>query len=503
MFSFARLLSSAVALFASATTWAIELSPQDVVDLALKQSLNVKKSELTAQQAEANAEAVRGTYDLIFKLAPKFEYTEAESLTGTSNPIDRTWTLSSSLTKALASGTMLTLQYDRISQESALSSFSSSLRRPTAALDALTLTIRQSLWRNIFGQADRATLDSADAGTLSARMVREEALEEVVLKSLTLYWAAFVAETQLRENTAARQKYQELVKAVRRKVGFNLSSPGELPRLEAEFETSDSRVKQSSRSYLAAIDELRTALQMSNSASNQPSNTAPSLASTETSKETVTFKVQILEPTDLPVIPKLAAVDIMALRPYKIAQLKAQIADWDRTVARSSSRPKLDLVAVSKATGVDDTSDRSFSEMASGSKPTYTLGLELEWPLDSATFRGKTAVAELAYQSTTLDLKLAEDTLRDGIANAERAAIANRETALSTIEVVNKRTRVVRELEASYRQGRTPLVELIRSFNDLFAAQQERAKAIGDYQVALNQWAAYRDELVKNEGAKQ
>lgn len=495
MFSFARRLSSAVVLFASATTWAIELSPQDVVDLALKQSLNVKKSELTAQQAEANAEAVRGTYDLIFKLAPKFEYTEAESLTGTSNPIDRTWTLSSSLTKALASGTMLTLQYDRISQESALSSFSSSLRRPTAALDALTLTIRQSLWRNIFGQADRATLDSADAGTLSARMVREEALEEVVLKSLTLYWAAFVAETQLRENTAARQKYQELVKAVRRKVGFNLSSPGELPRLEAEFETSDSRVKQSSRSYLAAIDELRTALQMSNTASNVPS--------TETSKETVTFKVQILEPTDLPVIPKLAAVDIMALRPYKIAQLKAQIADWDRTVARSSSRPKLDLVAVSKATGVDDTSDRSFSEMASGSKPTYTLGLELEWPLDSATFRGKTAVAELAYQSTTLDLKLAEDTLRDGIANAERAAIANHETALSTIEVVNKRTRVVRELEASYRQGRTPLVELIRSFNDLFAAQQERAKAIGDYQVALNQWAAYRDELVKNEGAKQ
>lgn len=473
-----------VVLLLSSAARAVELSPQDVVDLALKQSLNVKKSELTAQQSEASAEVVRGAYDLILKIAPKYEYTEAQSMTGTSNPIDRTWTLSSSLNKALSSGTALTLQYDRTTQESTLSSFSSSLRRPTAAMDVLTFTIRQALWRNIFGQADRATLESADASTLSARMAREETLEDVILKTLSLYWNAFVAETQLRENTAARQKYEELVKAVRRKAGFNLSSPGELPRLEAEFEASDSRVKQSSRSYLAAMDELRTALQM-------------------TSKDSVTFKVQVLEPADLPAIPKLASVDVTALRPYRIAQIKTQIADRDRTVAQSSSRPKLDLVATAKSTGVDDTSDLALSEMASGSKPTYSLGLELEWPLDSATFRGKKAVAEVAYQSSALDLKLAEDTLRDGLSNAERAANANHETALSTIEIVNKRTRVVRELEASYRQGRTPLVELIRAYNDLFAAQQERAKAIGDYQVALNQWAAYRDELVKNEGSKQ
>ncbi len=458
---------------------ALRLSPQDVVDLALKQGPDVKTSELTAQQSEASAEIQRGGYDLILRLSPLYEYNEALLLTGTGNPSDKTLTLLGSLQKRFSTGTTLLLDYNSVSQESVLSSFTQNLRRPNAALNALTLTIRQALLQNVFGEADRATLDQLDTRVTVAKLQREESLEEAILNSLNLYWNAYVAEIQLRENSAAREKYDELVKAVRRKAGFNLSAPGELPRLEAEFEAADKNVKLASATYLQSLDTLRTNLQV------DPS-------------EPIQFNASASDANDIPPIPTLAAVDGSQLRPVLISKMTMENAERNRVSQNSLSRPRLDLVARARSTGVDESADLAFSKMSSVDKPYYAIGLELEWNLDSALYRGTRAEAEAGYQISQIEYKLAQDRIRDRIANAERSATANRDSALSSIEIVSKRTRVVKEIESAYRQGRTPLVELIRAFNDLFAAQQERARAVGNYMISLNQWAAVRDELVKN-----
>ncbi len=458
---------------------ALELAPQDVVDLAIKQGPSVRQSELVAQQAEGAAERLRGPYDLVLTVNPTYEYNEALTLTGTGNPNDKTLVILAGLSKKFATGTTLALDYNRTSQNSTLSTFTANLRRPNAALDSIQFSIRQALWRNILGESDRAVLQQLDGRILAARLQREESLEDAILASLNFYWNAYVAETQLRETTAARQKYEELVKAVRRKAGYNLSTPGELPRLEAEFEAADKNVKLASASYLASLDSLRTNLQID-------------------SKEAITFKASTSNATDIPAIPTLASVDIAKLRPVVISKINMENAEKNKTSQDSLSRPRLDLVARARSTGVDETSDLAFSKMNSGTTPTYAVGVELEWPLDSSLFRGTRAEADAAYQITQIDFKLAQDRTRDALLNAERSAVANRDNALSAIEIVTKRGRVVRELETSYRQGRMPLVELIRAFNDLFTAQQDRARAVGNYMIALNQWAAVRDELVKN-----
>lgn len=461
---------------------AVELSPQDVVDLAIRQAPDVKTSELRAQQAEGAAEKRRGVYDLILRFSPTYEYTEALLLTGTGNPSDKTLTMIASLSKRFSTGTTVTVDYNGISQESVLSNFTSNLRRPNAALNAVTLSIRQALWSNILGESDRAELDLIDATVFSAKLQREEALEQAILSSLNFFWNAYVAEIQLKENTAARQKYEELVKAVRRKAGYNLSTPGELPRLEAEFQAADRNVKISSAQYLASLDNLRTNLQLD-------------------PKTPITFKMQATEAADIPAVPKMAAVDITKLRPVVIAKVNFENAQRNKTSQDVLSRPRLDLVARARSTGVDETTDLAFSKMTSASKPTYAVGFELEWPLDSSLFLGSRAEAEAIYQISQIDYKLSQDRLRDSIADAERTAVAFRDSALASIEIVAKRARVVRELETAYRQGRTPLVELIRAFNDLFSSQQERARAVGNYMIALNTWAAVRDELVKNAGS--
>lgn len=472
-------LSFLVVLSGSSCAFALELGPQDVVDLAIKQGPSVRQSELIAQQAEGAAERLRGPYDLVLTVNPTYEYNEALTLTGTGNPNDKTLTILAGLSKKFSTGTSLSLDYNRISQNSTLSAFTANLRRPDAALDSVQFSIRQALWRNILGESDRAILDQLDGRILAARLQREESLEDAILGSLQAYWNAYVAETQLRETTAARQKYEELVKAVRRKAGYNLSTPGELPRLEAEFEAADKNVKLTSAAFLASLDTLRTNLQID-------------------PKESIVFKASTSKASDIPVIPSLSAVDVEKLRPVVISKISMENAEKNKQSQASLSRPRLDLVARARSTGVDETSDLAFSKMTSGTTPTYAIGVELEWPLDSSLFRGTRAEADATYQIAQIDFKLAQDRTRDALMNAERSAVANREAALSAIEIVTKRSRVVRELETSYRQGRMPLVELIRSFNELFAAQQDRARAVGNYMIALNQWAAVRDELVKN-----
>ena len=477
--SLVRFACLAVSFAGASEVEALQLAPQDVVNIAIKQGLDVRTSELQAQQLEANAEKQRGIFDLVFKLYPTYEYNEALTLTGTGNPVDKTLTVVSSLQKRFSTGTILGLEYNHIRQESTLSAFSQALRRPNAGLDAITLSIRQSLWQNILGESDRAVLDVLDGQVQIAKIQREETLETAILNSLSLFWNAYVAETQLRETTAARQKYEELVKAVRRKAGYNLSTPGELPRLEAEFEAADKNVKLNSALFLTAIDNLRVNLQL------EPS-------------EPVTFKASTTEATDIPAIPTLQAVDAMKLRPVLISKFQMENAERNQTSMRSLSRPRLDLVAKARSTGVDESSDVAFSKMSSSSKPYYALGVEFEWPIDSALFRGQQAEAEAGYGIAQLQFKLAQDNMSNQILNNERTAIAYRENALSSINIVAQRGRVVREMETAYRQGRTPLVELIRAFNDLFAAQQDRARAVGNYMIALNTWAATRDELVKN-----
>jgi outer membrane protein TolC len=474
---FLILMGATTSFVANGANGAIRLDPQTVVDLSLSKGLRAKGADLQAQRFYVAVERARSVFDLQFKLTPSFEYTEAQTLGGFSNPIDRTFTIFSSLTKRFPSGTTLGLEYQNVRQSSVLSSFATSNRSPNANLNNIGLFIRQSFSANAFGYADRLGLEVAEESLASGLEGREENLEEILLNAMTLFWNAYVAERQLAENVAAREKYDQLVRNVRRKAGFNLSTPGELPRLEAEFEGAEQRLKVSSASYLVSLDALRTALRL------DPQET-----------------IELVIPKDLPPIPRLRVKPISDLRAIRIAKKGVENFQRNRDIVFSAGRPRLDLVARAESTGVDEEQGAAISEMGSGSHPTYFVGVEFETALSSSLFRASVADAEVAVMQAENELRMKEDAIRDHLAALERTVSSQHAIASSALQTVSLRERVVREIEVSYRQGRQPLVELIRAYNDLFASQLEKARAIGQYHINLNQLAAARDELVS--GAK-
>ena len=463
------MIAAGLLLFALRADATIKLSPQKVVDLVLSQGLQAKQISLTAQRSYKEWELARGVFDPSLKITPGYEYSEAENLAGSASPVSRLYTTNVTAAKQFSTGTNLSLAFDH-NQQNDTPNPNSTSRQPVAALNSLTGTIRQSLWSNAFGYADRLAVEIGAEKIWVAEQTREENLEQLLLDSMTAYWNAYSAAEQLKASLAAREKYQQLVSNVRKKAGYNLSTPGELPRLEAELAGAESRVKLNSAAYLNSIESLFTVLQW-------------------TMPEEVEFDVS----ETLPPLPKLEAKKPDGLRAMRLAERQLQLADMILGQVRAITKPKFDLIAKAKTTGVDTGPEGARAEMLAGTHPGYYIGFEFETSLDSSKSRGSLTDAALAKSQAEIDLRLKRDQLSEQMQTLERLMTARYAAAQLAEQTVQWRARVVREVEGSYRQGRQPLVELIRANNELFSAQYDLAKAVGDYHIALNQLAAARD----------
>jgi outer membrane protein TolC len=195
-------------------------------------------------------------------------------------------------------------------------------------------------------------------------------------------------------------------------------------------------------------------------------------------------------------VPQLEKKDPGALRPVQIAKITVENAERNFQQVKSANHPKLDFVAKAKSAGSGEFNNDSLATMQAGTKPYYFVGFEFLAALDSSLIRGRLADAEVALSQARNDFSIQLDTVNNQLIEQERTVAAQYAVAKLTAESVELRARVVRDLETAYRQGRQPLVELIRAYNDLFNAQQDRAKAVGQYHISLNQLAANRDELV-------
>ena len=91
---------------------------------------------------------------------------------------------------------------------------------------------------------------------------------------------------------------------------------------------------------------------------------------------------------------------------------------------------------------------------------------------------------------------------KDKQAQAERQVTSTFAIAQSKKIQKEYREKAIQELTKSYNQGRTDIAILIDSMNKYFTSEVEYVRSIGNYQIALNEWAATRDELIPNKEEK-
>ncbi len=212
-------------------------------------------------------------------------------------------------------------------------------------------------------------------------------------------------------------------------------------------------------------------------------------------------EVKFEVPTTIPTVPVLTPKDPQTLRAIRSLKLKTDAASENLSAAESNSYPFLDFVGSFSTSGADQSAENSFSQLSGGSRPNYYTGLRLTYQFGS-DLQNETIInrkLQKDLNETQLKRQLSETT--DLEAQAERRAQAAYAVAISAERQKGFRDQAVRDLNKSYNQGRTDISVLITAMNNFFNAEIVYLRAMGEYHIALNEWASVRDELIADERA--
>lgn len=459
----------------------VKLSPKELAERLLNKSPKALQINYKYKLYEFAPYQTLASYDwkIIAELGK--EQDKNESFTFTNSQFDRLKSYAT-LSKQFTSGTLLGLGVSRTSQTaSVFSSTTGAYTDSIGTLDTFDLSIEQSLLNNYFGIADRSLIDSSDKTLKSQMLLKSGELQTLVLNTIKLYWNTYVAQENFKESIQSKDRYQQLVDSVKRKTSLGYANPGELSQVQAELEVRIQNTKNSSLAYLKLLDELLTTL-------DYPSDT----------------EIEFDVPNTIPAAPKLTEFPAENSRAYNAQKLKVEAASDTLEYTKSKSKPTLNLVAKITNTGFEETADRSFSELTSGTHPKQYVGLKFQYNFGSDYLDQDLINKKINYELEKTNLDLSLKTLKDSIAEAERSVLVNNEIVQSTQQTVKLREQTVKDLTRTFNQGRTDISLLIDSMNKLFATEVQLSRAIGDYFIALNEWAAIRDELIpENKGGNK
>lgn len=462
----------------------VKLSQKAVAETVLKQGYKSEEVNLTFLQQRFEMAKVFKEYDWNLSAEMGYQYDKTQqfsprTITGSSY---KSWITTATLKKPFATtGTLFQLDYARLSQNAYYSSLVSTFppipTGPTSLTqDLFTLTVEQKLLNNMFGFADRAKLRAAEETFKAQEVGRMDSLQTVVLDTIKAYWDAYVAKETFKESLASRDRYKKLVSQIKQKSSYGYAKPGELSQVQAEYEGQEQAVKKASTDYLAKEETLVTLLNL------QPGT-----------------EVDFAVDESIPPVPKLNPIQLEKLRALRAQKLRADSARDQLKASSSLAYPELNLVGKLYSSGYDETAGGSLSAATSGTHPKYYVGAKVVYYFGS-NYQNE----DVLNKKVTRDLeetKLARQKLEqaDSMAQAERSVQANYTIVQSALAQNDFRVKAVQELTRTYGQGRTEIKVLIDAINNQFNTEVALSRAIGDYQIALNQWAAIRDELIPDD----
>jgi len=451
----------------------ISLSQKDVAELVLKQGRRTQEVNLQYQQLRLSVAQSLVPYEWTFLATSGLLFDKSVGLTATA--YDKTETLATDvkLSKSFITGTSTSLEYKRTSFKGDTNALATANTRSVGTQDLLGLNITQDIWANFFGTADRGDTDAAELNYKASTILRTNDLENLVLDTIRTFWDAYVSEQNFKETITSRDRSKKLTDAVKKKSGFGYANPGELAQAQADYEGRVQDVKTASTIYLRNLDTLNTLLSL-------PTN----------------CEIKFVVSDSVPPVPQLPDMDQENLRVIRSGKLKVEAADRAYTAAKSKDAPTLQLVGKLYTYGVQNDGNGAYSDMTSGSHPQYFAGVQFEYPF-GADLLGETRLnKKYAKDLEEVRLSRARQETLDLQAQAQRKVQATYAAVLSNAEQKKYRDKALQELTRSFSQGRTDISIFIDAMNKLSIAEIQYSQAIGNYQTALNEWAASRDELI-------
>ncbi len=320
----------------------------------------------------------------------------------------------------------------------------------------LGIDLKQSLWRNSFGQATRAEVEAQRAASRIEFLKQKYALKNLMTKAENTYWSlvSYGEVVKLQEDNVERAR--KLRDFMRRRAGLRLVDDVDALQAQASLESRELELLQSR-------DEQEVLRRQFNTLRGNATDNVSDLAELPASE----FLLRTVKDPN----QRMTREDFRML--YEQARMNAA----GGVAARSRIAPELDLVATFAANGLDaDSADSTRESTQEFAHPSLSVGVTFSIPLDYSligNMRRSYKAQERAAVAQKESAAFAEQRAWDDILKQKSEAQNRFEKALS-LEAVQ--TKLVKRERQRLLNGRTTTFQAITFEQNLAVAQIQRVR---------------------------
>ena len=383
------------------------------------------------------------------------------------------WNRQVSLQKKWKSGSTLKTSYSQ--SKNLFSSLSvppflscADFSSPSPQSHCMSFQISQDLMQNFFGSSTRLSLKSGKLRYNNAQLLQKENLKKVLLQAGEKYWNRYRAVILLKYIEKKLKDYKSLVQIAKRKKRLGHSQPGEIPQILAQYERSIKEQMSAKTQLKNSTLDLQTFLQ-----TKDPD-----------------FRFKEYKPQPLP--KNTNPVQIESLTAFQMAENHYLAQTAELKIRKNSLLPRLQWIGQADFLLKD-----SLSFKQNFSKPIYTVGLQLSYPIPSS-FAGWRRWKNLKLSQMGAELEYVEKKQQLSLQlESNWNTLKSAHSEMRSAEKISKlQKQALKEIIKAYTQGRMTVQALITAQDQTLQVELEKVQAQRRCSLALLQYHALRDQLL-------
>lgn len=470
-----------------------ELSLFDAVEMALRYNLQVRLNKLAPESSYENIDANRGQFDptIIFDFPGPFGRNTQQgttTLAGGDVISNETLRVGFTFRDRLEYGTDWSISWTG-SRNFTTNSFSSF--NPNFS-SSVNLTLSQPLMQGFGREIQTAQIVISQN---NYRISQEQFRQQVWTTVRTVYrayWALVIDENNLQTRLLALDLAQQQLNRNRIQVEIGTLAPIETIQAEQQVASEELAVTRAQQALDDAEDDLKRLINID----------AAAVTGWEVHIVPTTEPPLDNRPVDVAEAIRTAIENDPALR-QEALRLDSQ--SLNLKVARDALRPQLNFTGSLQLSGIggdflirgggfgsteisevqEGGFDDALRTMFSGDFPNWSIGLQMQFPINNWVAKARYAQATIAQRQISTRVADREQELRVNVTKAARQVTSG---ARQVDQAATARELAQRQLDAEQRKfavGTTTNFEVLRFQRDLVAAQTSELQAILDYVNSL------------------
>ena len=458
------------------------LALQDAFLFALKANKDILVSDLSAQADKAAIMGPKGAFDATVFATISGGHTLSPLNTVPLTKTDQTQNFAQlGVNQRVITGTDLSLT----AANSYVRDRTGAQAINPAYMPSVTASVSQDLLKNAGVSVNRTFVSVAE----NQAEISKEALRNTAINSLfeveSAYWDLYFALADLDVRNQQRARAQRLVEVAQAQVNAGISAPLDVVRAKSSAAAQESSI----------LDAQNTISQLRRRLLRAMGIISPDLLNPD-------FALAEAPPKELLAVTLHDAVGAAVEGRPDYVQALLQV-DTDGLLMHYFSNqrlPSLQLFGSYMLSGLGNSFGRASDQVNDSRFDTWTVGLQLSFPIPNRTARSAYQVARLQHEQALWQWRAVYERIVRDVGDA-LSDLHTAEARITTAEQARTLAeKVLSAEEKSFSLGRSDSLDVLTAQSALAAAQRDEARARADYATALANLFRVEGTLLRKKG---